>query len=69
MHSELTDHPLPTSSTRMIFLHHRARMHDRDNSCPRLKGSGDAQIGHGSLRILSLAAALGIAALIGALNV
>lgn len=69
MRSELTDHPLPTSSTRMIFLHHRVRMHDRDYSCPGSKNPGGAQADHGSLRVLSLVAALGIAALIGALDV
>lgn len=29
MRKDFSDHALPPLSTRMIFLHHRVRMHDR----------------------------------------
>lgn len=56
MRKELTDHHLPPLSTRMIFLHHRVRMHDQTRlNAPRADDTA---------RALPLAAWAGLVALL-----
>lgn len=60
MRNDFPNHPLPPLSTRMIFLHHRVRMHHRFHP-----GSGGTQSPSLTLRLLLLVLAVAIVVLIG----